>query len=84
MVLGCTHYPLIKKVLKKVCGDGIELIDSAEAVAQEVSRILPAKRRGGVGAVKILVSDKTERFERIARMIMGKNISIEEVSVDKE
>jgi len=84
LVLGCTHYPLIKRVLKKVCGDGVELIDSAKAVAQEVFKVLPAKRKSGIGAVRILVSDKTERFERIAKMIMGEEISIEEVSIDKE
>jgi len=84
LVLGCTHYPLIKGILKKVCGEEVELIDSAEAVAEEVCRVLPAKREDGVGAVRILVSDKTERFERVAKMIMGESISIEEVSVDKE
>ena len=84
LVLGCTHYPLIKGILKRICGEEVELIDSAEAVAEEVCRVLPAKREDGVGAVRILVSDKTERFERVAKMIMGESISIEEVSVDKE
>jgi glutamate racemase len=83
LVLGCTHYPLIKKVLAKVCED-VTLIDSAEAIANEVARILPSKRRSGRGEVRILVSDKTERFERIAKMIMGNGINIEEVSIDKE
>ena len=83
LVLGCTHYPLIKKVLAEVCGD-VVLIDSAEAVANEVARILPSRRKSGRGEVRILVSDKTERFERIAKMIMGSRISIEEVSIDKE
>ena len=83
LVLGCTHYPLIKRVLAKVCGD-VALIDSAEAVANEVARILPSRRKSGRGEVRILVSDKTERFERIARMIMGSGIGIEEVSIDKE
>ncbi len=83
LVLGCTHYPLIKKVLTNVCGD-VALIDSAEAVANEVVRILPSRRKSGRGEVRIFVSDKTERFERIAKMIMGSEISIEEVSIDKE
>ena len=83
LVLGCTHYPLIKKVLSRVCG-GVKLVDSAEAVAREVEKLLPSKNRGNRGTVRILVSDKTERFERIARMIMGKEVEIEEVEIDTE
>ncbi len=85
LVLGCTHYPLLKDTFRKVCGEGVSLIDSAEAVAEEVSKLLPTKRKRGVGATRILVSDKTERFERIAKMIMGEEgLTIEEVSIEKE
>ena len=83
LVLGCTHYPLIKGVLSKVCR-GVKLVDSAHAVAREVERLLPAKNKSRVGSVRILVSDKTERFERIAKMIMEEEIEIEEVEIDKE
>ncbi len=83
LVLGCTHYPLIKGVLSRVCG-GVKLVDSAGAVAREVERLLPAKNSGKRGSVRILVSDKTERFERIAKMIMEEEVEIEEVEIDKE
>ncbi|ADU96108.1 glutamate racemase [Thermovibrio ammonificans] len=83
LVLGCTHYPLIKEVIGEVL-PGIRLVDSAEAVAREVKRLLPYRRKGSGGAIKVLVSDKTERFERIARLIMGEPVEIEEVKVDKE
>ena len=83
LVLGCTHYPLIKNVLSRVC-KGVKLVDSAEAVAREVEKLLPSKNRGNTGTVRILVSDKTERFERIARMIMKEKVEIEEVEIDKE
>jgi glutamate racemase len=83
LVLGCTHYPLIKDVIKEVCPN-TTLVDSAEAVAKEVEKLLPSKNQKGKGEVKILVSDKTERFERIAKMIMGKDTAVEEVSIDKE
>ncbi len=84
LVLGCTHYPLLKSTLRKVCGKEIVLIDSAEAVAEEVIHLLPTKRRRGPGVTRILVSDKTERFEKIAKMIMEEDLTIEEVSVEKE
>ncbi len=83
LVLGCTHYPLIKGVIGELYPE-LKLIDSAVAVAKEVERNLPAKREEGRGSVKILVSDRTERFERIARLIMGSEVEIEEVSIDKE
>ena len=83
LVLGCTHYPLIKDTLSQVCR-GVKLIDSAGAVAREVERLLPAKNRGKKGRVRILVSDKTDRFERIAKMIMEEEVEIEEVEIDKE
>jgi glutamate racemase len=83
LVLGCTHYPLIKSLLEDVCGEGVFLVDSAQAVAGEVSKLLPSFGRGK-GETRILVNDRTERFERMARMIMGESITIEEVSIDKE
>ncbi|ADY72673.1 Glutamate racemase [Desulfurobacterium thermolithotrophum DSM 11699] len=83
LVLGCTHYPLIKDILLKICKN-VTLIDSAQAIADEVAKALPSKKESGKGNVKILVSDKTDRFEKIAKMIMGNKIEIEEVSIDKE
>jgi glutamate racemase len=83
LVLGCTHYPLIKELIGELYPE-VNLIDSAQAVAAEVKRNLPVRKEGGEGSVKILVSDKTERFERIARMIMGQEVEVEEVNIDKE
>jgi glutamate racemase len=42
LVLGCTHYPLIKPLLAEVLGDGVRLIDSAEETAAETARTLAA------------------------------------------
>jgi len=81
LVLGCTHYPLIKETIRRVFGE-VKLVDSAEAVAREVKKRLPAENGGGSGIVRILVSDKTERFARITSMIMEEEVEIEEVSVE--
>jgi glutamate racemase len=81
LVLGCTHYPLIKETISRLCGS-VKLVDSAEAVAREVKRLLPSRNEGGKGIVRILVSDKTERFARITGMIMEEEVEIEEVSVE--
>lgn len=40
LVLGCTHYPFLKKTIQKVAGDGVVIIDPSEAVAQQILRII--------------------------------------------
>ncbi|MFW5857235.1 MAG: glutamate racemase [Planctomycetota bacterium] len=50
LVLGCTHYPLVAPVIKRVVGDRIRLIEPSEAVGQQVARLLPADEACGNGA----------------------------------
>jgi glutamate racemase len=40
IVLGCTHYPFLRDVIERVAGEGIEVIDSSEAVARRVATLL--------------------------------------------
>lgn len=40
IVLGCTHYPFLREVIERVAGDGVEVIDSSEAVARRVIALL--------------------------------------------
>ena len=40
IVLGCTHYPFLREVIARVAGDGVEIIDSSEAVARRVGSLL--------------------------------------------
>ncbi|MBR2326535.1 MAG: glutamate racemase [Alistipes sp.] len=40
IVLGCTHYPFLREVIERVAGDGVEVIDSSEAVARRVATLL--------------------------------------------
>ncbi|WP_457567333.1 glutamate racemase [Desulfurobacterium sp.] len=80
LVLGCTHYPLLKNVIGKVCNN-ITLVDSAEETAIETGKFLGGEVKGN-GEVRILVSDMSRRFKKIAEMIMGESFPVEEVSVD--
>ncbi|WP_022847499.1 MULTISPECIES: glutamate racemase [unclassified Desulfurobacterium] len=81
LVLGCTHYPLLKNIIGKVCNN-IKLVDSAEETALETGKLLNKREGDEKGEVRILVSDMSQRFRKIAEMIMGESFSIEEVSVD--
>ena len=75
LVLGCTHYPLLKRTIKKVVGPEIRLIDSAEATALEVEQTLAKKRLlstdDGVPRHEFYVSDLPHRFRELSERFFG-------------
>jgi glutamate racemase len=78
LVLGCTHYPLLKKVIGTVMGNSVSLVDSAEETAREVTTVLSAKNLLRISSEsathKFYVSDVPDRFSRVVRLFLGKNI----------
>ena len=75
LVLGCTHYPLLKETLQPVVGSRVRLIDSAEQTAKEVERVLlkqgkqnPSKKKG---RATYFVTDNTTSFSRLSRQFLG-------------
>ena len=77
VILGCTHYPLLKPVIKKVLGPEVKLIDSAKQVAMEVKRILSAENilsRSRKGKRRFYVSDNPEWFTGLAKSFLGEPI----------
>lgn len=79
VILGCTHYPLLKPVIKKALGEQITLIDSAKQVAMEVKKILA--REGLLNTArrkpkhKFYVSDNTRWFGSLAERFLGQPLS---------
>ncbi len=80
LILGCTHYPLLKKTIRKVMGKETFLVDSAQEVAREVKEILAAEGLGRWGGRrarhKFLISDRPQAFERIAKEFLGREIKV--------
>jgi glutamate racemase len=77
VVLGCTHYPLIRGAIEREVGAGVRVVDSAHAAAREVSRVLDAlgaAASGGTGERYYLASDNPERFAQIGTRFMGEPI----------
>jgi glutamate racemase len=74
LVLGCTHYPLLKKVIARVVGGGITLIDSATETAREVAEVLAKLNwiRPDRGEVvrRYFVTDSPSRFERVGKLFL--------------
>jgi len=76
LVLGCTHYPLLRPVIAEAMGEGVALVDSAEETAREVSAALAAKglARAGQGSTSFFVTDVPDRFVRIGQRFLGTRV----------
>lgn len=91
LVLGCTHYPLLKRVIQEVMGGGVRLIDSAEETAFEVKQVLtgiglvasiegdnPSSRIGIAPQMPVrryFVTDIPLRFEEQGSRFLGERVS---------
>lgn len=82
LVLGCTHYPILRDVIQHAVGENVMLIDSGEAAAEEVENLLKDKSLGSTEAVEgsrslcddldhFYVTDAAERFARVAERFLG-------------
>lgn len=74
LVLGCTHYPLIKPILRSVCPWRVEIVDSAECTAQAVAQSLGGRAGAGAKrttAITCFATDSVERFRRLGQLFMG-------------
>ncbi|MFZ5800579.1 MAG: glutamate racemase [Candidatus Omnitrophota bacterium] len=77
VILGCTHYPLLKNVISRVMGKEVKLIDSAKQVSIEVKKILSTERglsRARQGRHEFFVSDNPEWFTGLAKRFLGRQI----------
>ncbi len=83
LVLGCTHYPLLKPLLGQVMGDGVRLIDSADETASAVAATLTAQQlaapAGGPVTHRFVVSDDAPRFQQVGARFIGERLSGVEV-----
>ncbi|OGQ48217.1 MAG: glutamate racemase [Deltaproteobacteria bacterium RIFCSPLOWO2_02_FULL_46_8] len=81
VVLGCTHYPLLKNVIGKILGSKVTLIDSAEAVALSLKNLLkeknllaPLEESHQKKKHQIYVTDLSDRFETIVKRFLKEDI----------
>ena len=85
LILGCTHYPLLKKVIQRKIGRRVQLIDSSISVSKSIKAFLGAnseidRRLGRNDQLKLFVSDVTDQFKKIAEMTLKTNITFTCVS----
>ncbi|MEK6777058.1 MAG: glutamate racemase [bacterium] len=74
LVLGCTHYPILKSAIQEVVGKEVRLVDSAEETAQEVERMLVLKGNPRIGnphpVRKFYVTDSPDRFRKVGECFL--------------
>ncbi len=79
LVLGCTHYPLIKPLLRRIAPEHVVIVDSAESTAQAVARQLqieplPASSQSaprGAAGLKFFATDSAEKFRNLGTRFLG-------------
>ena len=78
LILGCTHYPLLKSIIVKVLGSDISLIDSGEATAAVVNSVLNKNNivsNANTGEIYCYVTDSPDSFETLAGRFVNVNMS---------
>jgi glutamate racemase len=78
LILGCTHYPLMRDVISKVIGAGVVLIDSGSETAKLVAKDLQTRGMmapgGSEGKIKYFVTDSTDGFSGLASRFLESDI----------
>jgi glutamate racemase len=83
LILGCTHYPIIRKQIERFFGFKVDVIDSGHIVAAEMKRVLGEKGLlnpdNGLDRHEFYVSDYTDFFEKTARMFFKEEVHLEKL-----
>ena len=78
LVMACTHYPLLSKVIKEVMGDGVVLVNTGEATAKVVKELLGSEGTASEGnkspVREFYTSDEPELFEQVAAPFLGEGL----------
>ena len=86
LILGCTHYPLLKTLIQRKIGRRVHLIDSAVSVAADLKRYLDNhieidKQLGQNGRLSLFGSDVTDQLQRIAKVTLKTDANFECVKI---
>lgn len=79
IILGCTHFPILAPIIKKIAGESVTLIDTGLEEAKYVEKTLSKNNMANdfshIGKEKFFVSDKTQNFCTAANALLGEDIS---------
>jgi len=79
IVLGCTHYPFLRKAIRKLLGDSINLIDTGDAVVRQLKRKLEAQGKSldtdKPGLIQFISSKDADKLYQMAQELMQSDLS---------
>lgn len=86
LILGCTHYPILKSIIQQKIGKRVKIVDSSLAVIDSIKAYLDknSDAMAGLGAggeLSVFVSDITLQFAITAKMILNQNVELRHVKV---
>ena len=85
IILGCTHFPLLRDTIQEVADPGVTLVDSASTTARFVRAVLEADgamRDGKTpGTLRLLATDGVTRFARVGGQFLGRDLSPDDVEL---
>ena len=75
VILGCTHYPVLKSDLKKVLGHDVELVESGDVLGQRLEKLFAngvlSREDSDSRQIRVCITDLTDHFERLAQKLMA-------------
>lgn len=78
LLLGCTHYPILKEILQKIVGDKVSIVDSATTCSEKVAEVLTEKGlhtdSDKAGTYRFFASDNPEKFHRLGAHFLGREL----------
>lgn len=86
LILGCTHYPLLKKTISEFMGEHVGIVDPAKETAHKMKDYLEAHGLTGdntCGRRTFFCSDNTEKFDMICRRSLGIDCKARKINIEK-
>jgi glutamate racemase len=93
LILGCTHYPLIKDEIQSFYGKSVDIVDSSEIVAQYVKEVLAKnsllnENKGTLFSIakksQFFVSDYTQSFEETSKIFFNEKVKLKQFNIWEE
>ncbi len=84
IILGCTHFPLLRDTIREVAGAGISIVDSAGTTAEAVAALLAARQwlnPAAQGRLQLLATDGAARFARVGGAFLGSEVLPSDVQI---
>ena len=80
IILGCTHFPLLKGAVAAVAGPDVTLIDSGHAAARSILKKYTLNNAATPHSIQFLVTDTPERFQRMAERFLGQPVKLADIT----